>query len=120
MKVHSVRPAQRDGDAGIVLDAVGRTALSNGMRVDAHRFPQAFDFGVFDLNPSLPPSAPLEIIDGEKLATEHELTGVGTGKPIVKTGHRNSETLSGGLAGKKRFGHDLTADQDFIPIRRST
>lgn len=55
--------AERYSNPRIALDSGGRPTLPLYLWSDSHCFSQTLDFGRFNLNASLPPSAALEVRD---------------------------------------------------------
>ena len=96
----SIRPSQRNMDTGVVSNVAGRPTLPLRLWPDAHGFSQSLDFGLLNLNASLPSSATLEVFDRVRLAANDELSAVRARQPVVQARDGNPEPLSSLLRGE--------------------
>lgn len=56
------------------------------MRADLHQLSQSLDFPGLNGDPPLPSGPSLKVVDRDRLALEHELSGIRLAKPVVQAG----------------------------------
>ena len=83
--------AQLDGDSRIPISSHRRSWPLRRLRPNPHPFFKPLNLAGFDLNPPLSFGAALEIINGDRLTTDDELSSIRPRKPVVEARDRYAE-----------------------------